>query len=262
METARPSRTGSPISSPSSNPDGTQEDLRTWSERKHPPPPPPPLLVQPVSRKVPGCGLVKCIFCLSQFWLVPVKPGATGSGEALSRSSPIKFVEFMTQQVLVFYLFIFKIPPLLILSILQARSNAARFTSPTLVGPSWGDTGSDNSRAEITTIQRPRWGQRRSSNTSEGPPGTPRRCAPHRGCKAPSRICLGFAARHIYAHSRLGSHHPPRMLLRVLDNPFPIGSSSQGLGSLAWAGMQSLQRHSHPLAKPLVAGQPANSVAP
>lgn len=164
----RPSRTGSPISSPSSNPEGTQEDLKTWSERKRPPPPPPPplLLVQPISQKVPGCGLVKCIFCLSQSWLVPVKPGATGSGEALSRSSPIKFVCVYDSTGLGGFCFgdlgfflvafwVFLISPLLILFILQVHSNAARFISPTLVRPSLGDTSLHQDQATAGLKSQP-----------------------------------------------------------------------------------------------------------
>lgn len=54
-----------------------------------------------MSGEIAGCGSAKCTFCLSHTWLVPVKSGGTGSGKVLSRSSPIKFVEFMTQRVLI-----------------------------------------------------------------------------------------------------------------------------------------------------------------
>lgn len=205
----RARRTGSPVSSPSSNPEGTR-DLKMWSERKHhhPPPPPPLLLVQPVGREVSGRGVVKCILSLSQTWPVPVKSGATGSGEALSHGSPIKLVEFMTQQLLILFC---------------NCPTAASLHSPGTLGPSLlrsapprgTEPGGPFSPQDQTTVGL-------SSQLSSDHVGEDTRAATpvryHRLCHATALVtgAAGFAWPSQQDPS-FKAQGPPRTLLRALE---------------------------------------------
>jgi len=141
----------------------------------------------------------------------------------------------MTQQVFSFYFF-FKFPRCSFRSFSRCAPTRRLARSTLLPTRSRQRQGWDHSRPA-------------TAPGSTGAKGMPPRRAPHRGCKA---RCSLRSKTHLHPS------RPPRLSLRAPGNPFPVSSSSQGLGSFARAGMQSLK----PLPKTNVAGQPASSIAP